>query len=124
MKRQEALDILNITDAAPDEALVMQAYNKLARRYPKVHFPVKYELISKAKQVLLEGGDIDEIRNIFRQDTIDLRWLNAYLKKTEISENQSWKNSEKKDLLMFLRPAFSLGEGLFIEDVDIDYFFK
>lgn len=59
-----------IKDENPSREAVVNAYSRLALRYPKLHFAEKHRLITEAKTALLEPHS--ELTNIFTSETVDV----------------------------------------------------
>ena len=127
MNKQKALETLRLTQDNPDREMVLKAYSRLTRRYPKQNFPEKNQLIITARDALLQP-DL-EIKEDFFADQLDLFWLKSRVKEKSSAPPLA---QEVLDRQNFLRPAIvhSLKQvprtspmfAPFMDDMDDDFF--
>lgn len=99
MERAAALQLLKLTTSATRED-VLQAFNRLARRYPMAQFPDRHMALLDAKTCLLSNkADFSAV--LFDQQ-IDMSGFAPYLKR-QVPNHQD-ANALRTQVANFMRP--------------------
>lgn len=110
MNRQEAIAALRLKIDLPSPEQVSAAFDKLALRYPRQHFPERALTLETARDILLHPEKV--VRALLDSDDLDLSWLTAYAR-TPPAESET----SNAQLATILRPVLMGFEGRTFEEL-------
>lgn len=90
--------------ASPTQKQVLEAFTRLARRYPAASFPERFRELIQARDTLLDPAR--DLRSLFTARHIDISWLATLLPRQPDATDPSW-HEQRGLLLAMLKAAFT-----------------